>query len=144
MALFPTSRLGTHISHVQIPKPHSCGLNSPSLRAYPPKQQQKKTAYKYQTQAQVVRKARSEVKMEKEEADLAVDAEKLRFEFLQVLRGRRTAEVPLNVEPANPVKHPLFQEIPPPTFSEAMESCPKTRDRKFQKFTQRGESLFDY
>jgi hypothetical protein len=39
-----------------------------------------------------VRKSKSEVKMEKEEAGLVVDAEKLRFEFLQVLRGRRTAE----------------------------------------------------
>jgi hypothetical protein len=94
MALFPASHLllhGTHISHVQSPKLHSCGLSSPCLRKYPPKQQQE-TAYKYQTQARIVRKAKSEVKMEKEEAGLVVDAEKLRFEFLQVLRGRRTAE----------------------------------------------------
>ena len=94
MALFPAAHLllhGTHISHVQSPKLHSCGLNSPCLRTYPPKHQEE-TAYKYQTQVRIVRKAKSEVKMQKEEGDLVVDAEKLRFEFLQVLRGRRTAE----------------------------------------------------
>ncbi|KAK8645132.1 hypothetical protein V6N13_118981 [Hibiscus sabdariffa] len=53
------------------------------------------------------------------------DAEKLRTQFLQLLRTRRNAQVPLTVEPANPVLHPLYQEVPPPTFSEAMESCPK-------------------
>ncbi|GMI92549.1 hypothetical protein like AT5G25770 [Hibiscus trionum] len=53
------------------------------------------------------------------------DAEKLRSQFLQLLRTRRNAQVPLTVEPANPVLHPLYQEVPPPTFSEAMESCPK-------------------
>ncbi|KAF9681124.1 hypothetical protein SADUNF_Sadunf06G0192900 [Salix dunnii] len=79
--------------------------------------------------------------MEKEEADLVVDAEKLRFEFLQVLRGRRTAEVPLNVEPANPVKHPLFQEIPRPTFSEAMESCPKVEIENFKSLLKE-ENLY--
>ncbi|KAJ7965972.1 alpha/beta-Hydrolases superfamily protein [Quillaja saponaria] len=50
-----------------------------------------------------------------------IDAEKLRSEFLQVLRSRRSAEVPLTVEPAKPVANPLFQESPPL----AMESCPK-------------------
>lgn len=143
MALFPASHLllhGTHISHVQSPKLRSCGLSSPCLRTYPPKQQQE-TAYKYQAQARIVRKAKSEVKMEKEEAGFVVDAEKLRFEFLQVLRGRRTAEVPLTVEPANPVKHPLFQETPRPTFSEAMESCPKVEIKNFNSLLKE-ENLY--
>ncbi|XVE53724.1 hypothetical protein DITRI_Ditri03aG0025400 [Diplodiscus trichospermus] len=33
--------------------------------------------------------------------------------------------VPLTVEPAKPVVNPLYQEVPPPTSSEEMESCPK-------------------
>ncbi|OMO91023.1 hypothetical protein COLO4_18679 [Corchorus olitorius] len=57
--------------------------------------------------------------------NLTADAENLRSQFLQLLRTRRTAQVPLTVEPAEPVLNPLYQEVPPPTFSEAMESCPK-------------------
>ncbi|XVE71040.1 hypothetical protein DITRI_Ditri10aG0118200 [Diplodiscus trichospermus] len=53
------------------------------------------------------------------------DAEKLRSQFLQALRTRRSAQVPLTVEPAKPVVNPLYQEVPPPTSSEEMESCPK-------------------
>ncbi|CAN1218765.1 Putative esterase YitV [Linum perenne] len=34
-------------------------------------------------------------------------------------------EVPLSVEKAKPVTHPLFQDANPPAFSEVMESCPK-------------------
>ncbi|KAL0311981.1 UNVERIFIED_CONTAM: hypothetical protein Sradi_5597400 [Sesamum radiatum] len=49
------------------------------------------------------------------------DAAKIRSEFLQLLRSRRTAEVPLSVEPAQPVRDPLYQETPKPTFSEAGE-----------------------
>ncbi|CAL1373470.1 unnamed protein product [Linum trigynum] len=57
--------------------------------------------------------------------DCLIDVHKLRSDFLRVLRSRRTAAVPLAVEQAKPVKHPLFQDEKPPTFSEAMESCPK-------------------
>ncbi|KAJ8432393.1 hypothetical protein Cgig2_009995 [Carnegiea gigantea] len=49
----------------------------------------------------------------------------LRAQFIQVLRSRRSPDVPLRVEPAKPVANPMYQENPPPTFSEAMESCPK-------------------
>ncbi|KAK5825114.1 uncharacterized protein LOC108484311 isoform X1 [Gossypium arboreum] len=49
----------------------------------------------------------------------------IRSQFLQLLRTRRNAQVPMTVEPAKPVVKPLFQDVTPPTFSEAMESCPK-------------------
>ncbi|RDX79523.1 yitV [Mucuna pruriens] len=51
---------------------------------------------------------------------------KLRSEFLQVLRSRRPAQVPLTVELAKPVANPLYQYSPPPIEEiEIMESCPK-------------------
>ncbi|KAK6273969.1 hypothetical protein POUND7_011052 [Theobroma cacao] len=53
------------------------------------------------------------------------DAAEIRSQFLQLLRSRRNAQVPLTVEPAKPVVNPLYQEVPPPTFSKEMESCPK-------------------
>ncbi|KAK8602521.1 hypothetical protein V6N12_052327 [Hibiscus sabdariffa] len=55
----------------------------------------------------------------------ATDPEKIRSQFLELLRTRRSAQVPLTVEPAKPVVKPLFQDVTPPTFSEEMESCPK-------------------
>ncbi|KAL0323835.1 UNVERIFIED_CONTAM: hypothetical protein Scaly_2350600 [Sesamum calycinum] len=64
------------------------------------------------------------------------DAVKIRSEFLQLLRSRRTAEVPLSVEPAQPVRDPLYQETPTPTFSEAMESCPKKEIPNFKERLQ--------
>lgn len=53
------------------------------------------------------------------------DAAQLRVEFLQLLRTRCSPHVPLRVEPAKPVTNPMYQDNPPPTYSEAMESCPK-------------------
>nr|KYP65176.1 Putative esterase yitV [Cajanus cajan] len=51
---------------------------------------------------------------------------KLRSEFLQVLRGRRFAQVPLTVELAKPVENPLFQSSPPTKKEiEILESTPK-------------------
>ncbi|KAF6164428.1 hypothetical protein GIB67_025254 [Kingdonia uniflora] len=50
---------------------------------------------------------------------------KLRSRFIDVLNSRRSEKVPLCVEPAGPVTHPMYQEIPPPTYSEVMNSCPK-------------------
>ncbi|KAL8522037.1 hypothetical protein ACS0TY_012258 [Phlomoides rotata] len=69
------------------------------------------------------------------------DAAKIRSEFLQLLRSRRTAEVPLSVEPAKPVSDPLYQETPKPTFSEAMESCPKKESPNFKELLQE-ENLY--
>ncbi|GMP94832.1 hypothetical protein CsSME_00044127 [Camellia sinensis var. sinensis] len=54
-----------------------------------------------------------------------IDAAKLRSEFLQVLRSRRSSEVTLSVELAKPVADPMYRQTPLPSFSEAMESCPK-------------------
>ncbi|KAL2543561.1 alpha/beta-hydrolase superfamily protein [Forsythia ovata] len=71
----------------------------------------------------------------------SMDAAKLRDEFLQVLRGRRTAEVPLSVEAAQPVRDPLYQETPKPTFSKAMESCPKKEIPNFKELLQE-ENLY--
>ncbi|GAB4837250.1 hypothetical protein Ancab_002153 [Ancistrocladus abbreviatus] len=59
------------------------------------------------------------------ELGVEIDPAKLRSEFLQVLRSRRSSEVSLKVKPAKPVTHPLYQEKSPPHFSEAMASCPK-------------------
>ncbi|TKY74572.1 putative esterase YitV [Spatholobus suberectus] len=51
---------------------------------------------------------------------------KYRSEFLQVLRSRRPAQVPLTVELAKPVANPLHQNSPPTIEEiEIMESCPK-------------------
>lgn len=51
------------------------------------------------------------------------DAGEIRSEFLQVLRSRRSAEVPLEVKHSKPVKNPLFQDAVPST--EALESSPR-------------------
>ncbi|CAJ1973872.1 unnamed protein product [Sphenostylis stenocarpa] len=49
-----------------------------------------------------------------------------RSKFLQVLRSRRPAQVPLTVELAKPVANPLHQNSPPTKEEiQIMESCPK-------------------
>ncbi|TKY74571.1 putative hydrolase YtaP [Spatholobus suberectus] len=51
---------------------------------------------------------------------------KLRSEFLQLLRSRRPAQVPLTIELAKPVENPLYQNSPPTTEEiEILESTPK-------------------
>ncbi|XP_022730176.1 uncharacterized protein LOC111285155 [Durio zibethinus] len=69
------------------------------------------------------------------------DADKIRSQFLHLLRTRRSPRVPLTVEPAKPVLHPFFQEVPIPTFSEAMESCPKAPIKNLKERLQ-GENLY--
>ncbi len=59
---------------------------------------------------------------EQEEAIAAQS--KFRSEFLQVLRSRRTPQVPLTVELAKPVTNPLHQNSPP-SIEEIMQCCPK-------------------
>ncbi|MBA0568297.1 hypothetical protein Golob_005800 [Gossypium lobatum] len=75
-------------------------------------------------------------------------ADKIRSQFLHLLRTRRSPQVPLTVEPSKPVRHPLFQQVPTPTFSEAMESCPKAdiknlkeqlKEENFSLHTEAGE-----
>ncbi|XP_073051813.1 uncharacterized protein [Primulina eburnea] len=64
------------------------------------------------------------------------DASKLRAELLRMLRSRRTPEVPWTVEPTQPVRYPLYQETSKPTFSEAMESCPKKDIPNFKELLE--------
>ncbi|KAE8732622.1 Transcription factor, putative isoform 1 [Hibiscus syriacus] len=71
------------------------------------------------------------------------DGETLRSQFLQLLRSRRNSQVPLIVEPANLVVYPLYQEVPPPTFSEAMESCPKANIENLKE-PLKEENLYFY
>lgn len=92
-------------------------------------------SYKYKNRASITNSTTTpqfsvDLKME--------DAAKLRDEFLQVLRSRRTAEVPLSVEPAQPVRDPLYQETPKPTLSKAMESTPKKEIPNFKDLLQEG------
>lgn len=103
-----------HISHVQVPITRTCAHPISNFRTTPPKP----TAYKcrFQTRHSDHRQDR---KME------AVDSADLRSQFLQVLRSRRSSDVPLSVKPAKPVAEPFYQEIPRPRFSKAMESCPR-------------------
>ncbi|KAB2077451.1 hypothetical protein ES319_A06G101500v1 [Gossypium barbadense] len=68
-------------------------------------------------------------------------ADKIRSQFLHLLRTRRSPQVPLTVEPSKPARHPLFQQVPTPTFSEAMESCPKA-DIKNLKQRLREENFY--
>ncbi|XP_058114186.1 uncharacterized protein LOC131257129 [Magnolia sinica] len=69
----------------------------------------------------------------------AVDASKLRSDFIQVLRSRRSEEVPLSVELASPVTDPLYQGGP--RSREAMESCLKENVTNFEDVLQE-ENLY--
>ncbi|KAH9761135.1 AB hydrolase-1 domain-containing protein [Citrus sinensis] len=80
--------------------------------------------------------------MEKAES-IPIDAEKIRCEFFNFLRSKRSAEVPLTVEHAQPVLNPLYQDDKPPTNSEAMESCPKANVENFKKLLKE-ENLYLY
>ncbi|XP_022875497.1 uncharacterized protein LOC111393938 isoform X3 [Olea europaea var. sylvestris] len=101
-------------------------------------------SYKYKSRALVIMNTNStttpQFSVDRKMED-SIDAAKLRDEFLQVLRSRRTAEVPLSVEPAHPVRDPLYQETPKPTFSKAMESAPKKKIPNFKKLLQE-ENLY--
>ncbi|XWS72557.1 hypothetical protein CRYUN_Cryun02cG0050000 [Craigia yunnanensis] len=87
--------------------------------------------YKYQIQiGNLTIAGRSSSRSRENETEMEVNgtvtnAEKLQSQFLELLRTRRSSQVPLTVEPAKPVVNPLYQEVPPPTSSEEMESCPK-------------------
>ncbi|KAH6833637.1 hypothetical protein C2S53_019090 [Perilla frutescens var. hirtella] len=73
-----------------------------------------------------------------------LSAAEIGSEFLQVLRSRRTAEgrlslstlFPLSVVPVQPVPDPLFEETRKPTYSQAMDSCPKKEIPKFRDLLQ--------
>ncbi|TMW93461.1 hypothetical protein EJD97_011628 [Solanum chilense] len=79
---------------------------------------------------------------------MAIDADKLRSQFLHLLHTRRTPQVPLCVIPGKPVNDPLYQEFPKPIFSEVMASCPKEdipnmkeliQEQNFYLTTEEGE-----
>ncbi|GLT25447.1 hypothetical protein SLA2020_005750 [Shorea laevis] len=119
---------------------HVCYVSH--VRPYSPKL----ASYKYQTRT--VTKAIENCTVRKMEERVVVDAEQLRSQFLQVLRSRRSAEVPLRWEKSEPVVKPLCQEASPPTISEAMESCPKAdienlkdqlKEENLYLFTEEGE-----
>ncbi|PIA64920.1 hypothetical protein AQUCO_00100409v1 [Aquilegia coerulea] len=80
---------------------------------------------------------------EVEEAVTSVQ-KKLRSEFLEVLQSRRrkSHEVPLSVEIGKPISDPMYQESPRPTFSEAMESCPKEENVENFKELLKEENLY--
>ncbi|KAL6985412.1 hypothetical protein U1Q18_018787 [Sarracenia purpurea var. burkii] len=101
-----------HFSHVRaVTHQTPCSSSSPSS-----------PVYKYGRQLILANK-RATVPTDRRME--SIDAANLRSEFFQVLRSRRSSEVPLTVKHGKPVADPLYQETPRPTFSEAMESCPK-------------------
>ncbi|CAL5435544.1 unnamed protein product [Camellia sinensis] len=123
----------THVSrHVlTLTPPHTC-----AVRTYQPQSNAYKNYY-----------YRSQLTKEDRRVD-AIDAAKLRSEFLHVLRAQRSSQVPLSVEFRKPVANPLYQETPRPNFSEAMESCPKAdipnlkdllKEENFYLMTESGE-----
>ncbi|WOG85668.1 hypothetical protein DCAR_0104859 [Daucus carota subsp. sativus] len=63
----------------------------------------------------------------------AIEADRLRCQFLHVLHCRRSAQVPLTVEPGRPVLEPMYQETPRPPDGEEMQSCPKENHCDFKE-----------
>ncbi|XP_028802205.1 uncharacterized protein LOC114757351 isoform X2 [Neltuma alba] len=62
----------------------------------------------------------------------AFDAQKLRSDFLQVLRSRRVCEVPLRVEFAKPVAKPLCQDSAQPSAEASLDSWPKSNSSNIE------------
>ncbi|XP_048331953.2 uncharacterized protein LOC125423016 isoform X1 [Ziziphus jujuba] len=122
-------------SHVQSCFPYTCACESPPIRASPP------ISFSYKTGPGILGKSITDTRMADMENKFVVDVEKLRAEFLQVLRSRRSVEAPLRVESAKPVTDPLYQDATPPTFSEAMESCPKANISNLKDLLQE-ENLY--
>ncbi|KAJ4708045.1 alpha/beta-Hydrolases superfamily protein [Melia azedarach] len=127
------------ITHVRLFKHISHAPNAPCVRTYPPK----KCDYKFNIQ--IINKACTGTKQQEMENkdNIVINAEKIRFEFLNILRSKRSAEVALTVERAKPVVNPLYQDDTPPNFSEAMESCPKANVENFKELLQE-ENLYLY
>ncbi|XP_065851379.1 uncharacterized protein [Euphorbia lathyris] len=62
----------------------------------------------------------------------SLHSDEIRSRFLQLLRTRRSPQVPLSVHNAKPLLNPLFQDTTLITDkSEAMESCPKAEIENF-------------
>ncbi|KAK9211102.1 hypothetical protein WN943_000476 [Citrus x changshan-huyou] len=125
-------------THVQPLK--SCP-RAPHVRIYPPKKGNNECAIQI-IKNEAFTDATTQKQMEKAES-IPIDAEKIRCEFFNFLRSKRSAEVPLTVEHAQPVLNPLYQDDKPPTNSEAMESCPKANVENFKKLLKE-ENLYLY
>ncbi|OAY27372.2 hypothetical protein MANES_16G071800v8 [Manihot esculenta] len=120
------------LSHTCPPKFPSCSIANPP----------KFVSYKYGIPA--INKGASQpatntfLQMESH----SLDVQKLRSDFLQVLRSRRSAEVPLSVENGKPVVSPFFLDNTLPTDkSQAMESCPKVVIKNFKELLKE-ENLY--
>ncbi|KAL5850448.1 hypothetical protein ACOSQ4_008461 [Xanthoceras sorbifolium] len=129
-------------AHVQLQRL----ARAPRLLSFtsPPKE----LHYKYRIHVQHISRASTETttessEMEKKEhaTTTVVDADKIRSQFLDLLRSRRSAQVPLTVEPAKPVSNPLYQDVSPPGFSEAMASCPRVEIDNFKELLKE-ENLY--
>ncbi|KAL5074142.1 hypothetical protein RYX36_013126 [Vicia faba] len=81
----------------------------------------------------------TETKMEEKEA-IKITSE-FRSEFLEMLRKRRTTQVPLTVEIAKPAADSWYQISPPSIDEEIMKSCPKKDIENFKDLLQE-ENLY--
>ncbi|CAM8913315.1 unnamed protein product [Rhodiola kirilowii] len=122
----PTTTITMSLSHVP-PLPHTSSPHVPSSSS---RSRQYSAATDYLKSSHVKLTADLSSTPNLNMDHVAVNAAKLREQFVQVLRSRRT-EVPLSVKPGKPVTKPFYQENPPPTSSPAMESCPKLEIEHF-------------
>ncbi|KAK9054903.1 hypothetical protein SSX86_025982 [Deinandra increscens subsp. villosa] len=117
--------LHIHFLHVQSTSPPTTITCRKLLR--PPSNSSTLLHYKYRSLHL------NSSSLSRRKIDHEMDAVELRSQFFQVLSTRRSAEVPLEVKPAKPVKEPLYQGTPPTGPSEAMESCPKAVIPNFEQ-----------
>ncbi|KAK1314884.1 hypothetical protein QJS10_CPA06g00697 [Acorus calamus] len=82
------------------------------------------SAYKYRTRSSFDGPRRLRLNMAGNEGE-PLSPSKLRSDFMAVVRSRRSAEVPLTVEPAKPVESPVYQAALDPAAFEVMKSCPR-------------------
>ncbi|XP_028802203.1 uncharacterized protein LOC114757350 [Neltuma alba] len=115
--VYPSLSCLVSMSHVRCQLKHTCHMPRP-----------KRFIHKYRPHAsvEVVTHRCTDRKMGE-----AIDYQKLRSDFLQVLRGRRASEVPLRVEPAKPVASPLYQDNTPPSAEVSLESSEKANIENF-------------
>ncbi|KAK7311792.1 hypothetical protein RJT34_10150 [Clitoria ternatea] len=124
MRVAPASPLPTR--HVRILLCHTC-LDHPTT-TNPPKIFNYKRVTHGPWRSKAIAHTHTHCKIQTkmaEEVEAIKAQNKFRTEFLQVLRSRRPAQVPLTVERAKPVTNPLHQNSPLSTEEvEILESCP--------------------
>ncbi|KAL5145094.1 putative hydrolase YtaP [Glycine soja] len=127
MKVAPTSPLPTR--HVRILFHRTCLENS-IITTNSPKSLNYKRGTHFTRRSRTIAQAHTHSKIQTKMAENKAIEEaqsKFRSEFLQVLRSRRPAQVPLTVEFAKPVVNPLHQNSPPSIEEiKIMESCPRT------------------